>query len=775
MDRSLLSLCQLLSSDDIIVASDGTTQIKPWDHVVVYHHQAAAAKSKTTGNRNVISMIVQVVPSHRHYHPTKEESSSNTSYRILLVHSLLFQVLCQTQTRNATDTKTIHTGSEGSNITNGTRNSLLLWSISDSSHHYEYAEDTTAAASSRHDGWIIEKCHTIQPLPNEATVGIVVLYKDETMSTKRMARLLENRVIQESTILVLSEGCIVICHLKEIHTIEERQQNCFRVGTTSTFHLELLHDYDDDVTVSTREQMNFGIGQPSQYDTNDCPGYESLLVKLQCLMQGPGRPTGIILTGCAGIGKTRLAAALATTTAMGDFYISVQDLMVRASWATEEDLLEMIVPPLKYGVKLVIIDDLQVLQVSTESEVQHTVEWILVRNSISTAIDQLVENGTCVVGIARNAKQLPPELIKAGRLEVTVTMLPPTQAQREAILESLLQRPDWARKLSGALAGCVAGDLQQLCSDATAKSQHELQWNDLIEAARLCIPSQLAQLDVTKTPHCPFDGTDYAKIHEWAWSGFGGYAEIKKRIFRTVVMPWRRYLDEQVDSFSISPPRGVLFHGVTGVGKTFAAGCLAASLGLHVVRVRASDVLDKWLGGSEAAIRSLFARARGAAPCILFFDEIDAIASNRENDGVEHDVSSRILTTFLNELDGVSSNGSSGVLVMACTNRVQDLDAALLRPGRLEEHVPLARPSKEDVQQILQLVLSKVPKDDDINLDDMAELFVELNATGADIDGVCRDACSIAIRNATAISDVKLTHSQIEIAMKRWKGDTCEI
>jgi transitional endoplasmic reticulum ATPase len=211
------------------------------------------------------------------------------------------------------------------------------------------------------------------------------------------------------------------------------------------------------------------------------------------------------------------------------------------------------------------------------------------------------------------------------------------------------------------------------------------------------------------------------------------------------------------------------FHGPPGTGKTFAASCLAASLGLNVIKVRASDVLDQWLGGSEAAIRSLFARARGAQPCILFFDEIDAIACNREYGGAESDVSSRILTTLLNELDGISSSGNSGVLVLACTNRLKDLDTALLRPGRLEEHIELKHPSLEEISEILQSQLTNVPLAKDLILDDFAEVLYELKATGADVEGVCRDACSLAIRSIGESDSVVLTPAALDGALRAWK------
>eukprot|EP00522_Entomoneis_paludosa_P002277 CAMPEP_0172471870 /NCGR_PEP_ID=MMETSP1065-20121228/68043_1 /TAXON_ID=265537 /ORGANISM="Amphiprora paludosa, Strain CCMP125" /LENGTH=714 /DNA_ID=CAMNT_0013229985 /DNA_START=92 /DNA_END=2236 /DNA_ORIENTATION=+ len=312
-------------------------------------------------------------------------------------------------------------------------------------------------------------------------------------------------------------------------------------------------------------------------------------------------------------------------------------------------------------------------------------------------------------------------------------------------------------------------------------------WNDLVQSTQSLVPSQLQQLDVippplTLTSHQETNRQTpqeswYAQ-HEASWSSFAGYTTLKRRIYRTLVLPWRRIQQMQQDESgtwtAMPPPRGVIFHGPSGCGKTMAATCLGASLGLPMIRVRAADILDKWLGGSEATLRLFFEKARNAAPCILFLDELDAIATNRQDsddgDGASGGVMSRLLSTFLNEMDGVSSTavgsgGSGGVLVVACTNRMDRLDAALLRPGRLEEHVEIPLPTIIDASDILNHYFSTdqslteegidvdqktrrslfVSKD--VNLEELAKHLVEQHqATGASMEGLAREAVLRCIR-----------------------------
>jgi ATP-dependent 26S proteasome regulatory subunit len=680
--------------------------------------------------------------------------------------------------------------------------------------------------------WVLRKVPAQGKLCRGSVVEVEVVYLDPELeigfsyaASSRLENLIEDalqgRWIMRSTLLVLSvrNACAVVI----VHNVRSGPivsecasllHEAVRVGTFGTFRVVLL-PYAGCESIP--------VAKPSERPKtscpgSDCPGYESVAdhVRNLLVMQGPPAPSGVLLMGCKGVGKTRIAGCVAAEIAAASnswdvHSVSLYDVLQMASWATEDVLFMQLVPSLIKSNKeksryLVVVDDIDVLSLpDSDSISQVEPDRRLLLNSLLQAIDLLVEAGHSILGVSQDGaagSRLPPELVKASRFEKLVVVQPTSQYQRERILDQMLSdvgvddaslRQSWSVVIAGRTPGCVAADLRRLCTDAWTRAvgrfdeyvngsresaASSILWEDLCDAARDCIPSQLAMLDVIKPHRFSFEENlsspgGWLRMHQASWASFAGYESIIRRIYRTIVAPWRRHLHAcdlgaAVESIKTSPPSGVLFHGAAGVGKTLAATCLGSSLELPMIRVRSSDVLDKYLGGSEAVVRSLFARARAASPVILLFDEIDSIAGNRDNDETGTGVMSRILSTLLNEMDGVSSRLRHSVLVVACTNRLSAIDAALLRPGRLEEHIEFPLPTIDDLHALLRHFLRNVTMDRTVDLRILATRLKSRNATAAGVEGVAREAVLLALRrDHVTPNDVSLQASDFENAIQQ--------
>ncbi|KAL7533040.1 hypothetical protein ACHAXR_005007, partial [Thalassiosira sp. AJA248-18] len=644
--------------------------------------------------------------------------------------------------------------------------------------------------------------------------------------------------------------------IRDTPSTEGREVRFLRLWPYDSFAISL--DPSDDAISNESEgipRMSQSNRQPTaqgDHENFSCPGYENILQELMSLaeMNDPnGSPTAVMLSGCSGVGKSRMAAwferelsgnLASSRVAVSSF--SAKDVLLEEASSSFDQTKALYQTNLHqssnnatFPDRLLVIDDLDAIIGNADDASSATInsnlesEQLRALNAIVKLIDTAINDGTnrfFVLGLSRASwAQLPLQLARVGRFEKVVTMPPPTLDQRRRIFEFWLSTlplfdtaekestiSRWADLLAPRTAGCVAADIRRICADALTSAaarvprksvlssesdEFAVEWKDIREAARTCVPSQLSSMDVIPSSLGDNLGIneqsmDTKQEFELAWKSFGGYDMEKKRLYRTVVRPWKYHIMETASisnpndgaqassveaALGMSKPSGVLFHGPPGVGKTFAAMCLASSLGLHCVKVRASEVFNQWLGGSEANIRSIFSQARAASPCILFFDELDSLATNREGgEDATSGVQSRILTTLLNEMDGITNaGGKQGVLVVAATNRLDAIDAALLRPGRLEEHVLLSYPKSSCIQDILKIQTAKMPLDASADFMKLSDKLEASNASCAEIEGICRDACLIAMRRCSekgVLDNLSVLGSDFDEAFHRIKRNT---
>ncbi|KAG0340520.1 hypothetical protein BG004_006367, partial [Podila humilis] len=290
--------------------------------------------------------------------------------------------------------------------------------------------------------------------------------------------------------------------------------------------------------------------------------------------------------------------------------------------------------------------------------------------------------------------------------------------------------------------------LTETRSQLTASS---ISWDDFAYALETSKPSQQAEFD--------------SFVHQRRWDDFGGYGVLKKRVHQAVHWPITH--PETFKRMGVKPPMGLLLYGPSGCGKTMLVQALASESNMNFIPIKGPEIFSKYLGETEASLRRLFAMARQIAPCILFFDEMDSIGAKRGwgGDGDSagtNGVNERVLSTLLNEMDGVEER--IGVVVIGCTNQPRAIDDALLRPGRLDQLIYLGYPTLKDRQEIIDTIGKTIPLPQE---KDVREKLARstVGFSGADLDALFREAAILSLRKDINASKVNLV--EIEAVLQK--------
>lgn len=365
---------------------------------------------------------------------------------------------------------------------------------------------------------------------------------------------------------------------------------------------------------------------------------------------------------------------------------------------------------------------------------------------------------------------LDPALRRPGRLDREIEIGIPNARDREDIMKTLLKTvphsvtmEDLTRFADNA-HGYVGADLAAVCKEAgllsfkrwlegrevTAASDNSAEEESLEK--RLLVTREDIKAGFSKVgPSAMREvAIDVPKVH---WEDVGGNAVIKQKLKQAVEWPLKH--PEAFRRLGIRPPRGILMYGPPGCSKTLIARALATESGLNFLAVKGPELFSKWVGESERAVRQVFHKARAAAPSIIFFDEIDALASRRGSgdDGVSN-VSDRVLTQLLTELDGVET--LQDVVTVAATNRPDMIDRALLRPGRIDRILYVPLPDRDARKEIFQIHLAKTPVGNDVVIEELAEKTEMFS--GAEITALCREAALAALEENIESKEVRGRH-----------------
>ncbi|HEV8405460.1 MAG TPA: CDC48 family AAA ATPase [Nitrososphaera sp.] len=492
-------------------------------------------------------------------------------------------------------------------------------------------------------------------------------------------------------------------------------------------------------------------------------------------------PKGVLLYGPPGTGKTLLAKAVASETNANFYSIGGPEIMSKFHGESEERLREVFKEAEQNAPSIIFIDEIDSIAPKRE-EVSGDVEKRVV-SQLLTLMDGLKSRGKLVViGATNRPNALDPALRRPGRFDREIEIGIPDDRGRLEILQihtrgMPLTEDVNIESIAKVTHGFVGADLEALSKEAAMRSLRRIlpeinmeqskipaetlnkikvTNNDFQEALRDIQPSAMREV-VVQRPN----------IH---WDDIGGLQGVKEELAEAIEWPLKHadlFLEADVKS-----PKGILLYGPPGTGKTMIAKAVATTSEANFISVKGPELLSKWVGESEKGVREIFRKARQAAPCIVFFDELDAVAPRRGGSDGDSHVTERVISQMLTEMDGLED--LKGVVVIGATNRPDMIDEALLRPGRFDRLLEVPVPDREARMQIFQIHTRNKPLDRSVSLDKLVEMTD--GYTGADVAALVNAAAMSAIKQhidsgkkSNNKEKLKISMTHFEAAMQKVK------
>lgn len=496
---------------------------------------------------------------------------------------------------------------------------------------------------------------------------------------------------------------------------------------------------------------------------------------------GIDAPKGVLLHGPPGCGKTLIARAIAHETEANFFSVSGPEVIHKFYGESEAHLRRIFEEATRKGPSIVFLDEIDAIAPRREQVVGEVEKRVVAQ--LLALMDGLAKRQNVIVIAATNIPNaLDPALRRPGRFDREISIPIPDRKGRLEILEihsrgMPLSKDVGMTHLAEITHGFVGADLEALCREAAMICLRRLMPD--IDFARVNIPyEQLAQLEVHMD-----DFLDalrdvepsairevFVEIPNVRWEEVGGLKEVKERLVEAVEWPLK--YGPLFKQAGIRPPKGILLTGPPGCGKTLLAKAIATESGVNFISVKGPALMSKYVGESEKGIREMFSKAKQAAPCIIFFDEIDCLLPTRSADSSDSHVAERVLGQFLAEFDGVEE--LKGVLVLGATNRLDMMDRAALRPGRFDEIVDIPAPDEQDRQEIFEVHLRNKPLALEIRKEELAARMEGFN--GAEIASVCNKAALRAVRRAIeAGKDQDIEKVKVLIELKDLEAALTEV
>lgn len=466
-------------------------------------------------------------------------------------------------------------------------------------------------------------------------------------------------------------------------------------------------------------------------------------------------PRGVLMYGPPGSGKTMIAKAVAAETGAYFFLINGPEIMSKLSGESESNLRKAFEEAQKNSPAIIFIDEIDSIAPKRDKAGGEVEKRIV--SQLLTLMDGIKPSSNVIVIAATNRPNvIDPALRRFGRFDRELDIGVPDDEGRLEILRIKTRNMKLAKdinleQIAKDTHGYVGADMSQLCMEAAFQSIREKM--HLIDVDADKIDAEILNSIEISNEHFrhALSVTNPSALREnvvevpnVSWEDVGGLEDVKRELYETVQFPVEHA--DKFQKFGMQPSKGVLFYGPPGCGKTLLAKAIANECGANFISIKGPELLTMWFGESEANIRDLFDKARAAAPCILFFDEMDSIAKARGSGGGGSEAGDRVINQILTEIDGVGARKS--VFVIGATNRPDILDNAVTRPGRLDQLIYIPLPDFKSRLSIFKANLRKSPVDEAVDLEQLAKATEGFS--GADITEICQRAAKNAIRESVA-------------------------
>ena len=492
---------------------------------------------------------------------------------------------------------------------------------------------------------------------------------------------------------------------------------------------------------------------------------------------GVDAPKGVLLYGPPGTGKTLLAKAVAGETNAHFISLSGPEIMGKHYGESEERIREIFTQAEENAPSIIFIDEIDSIAPKRD-EVSGELEKRIV-SQLLTLMDGMKSRGKVVIIAATNRPDsIDPALRRPGRFDREIEIGIPDDEGRFDILSihtrgmPIDEKVD-LKQISKTTHGFVGADLEVLSKEAAMRSLRrilpeidldeekisseilqkiQITDNDFRDALKEVRPSALREVQV--------------QIPNVSWDDVGGLNELKEELKEAVEWPIK-YKDAY-DYVDVESPKGILLHGPPGTGKTLIAKALAKMTESNFISIKGPELLSKWVGESEKGVREIFRKARQAAPCIIFLDEVDALVPRRGSGGSESHVTENVVSQILTEIDGLEE--LNNVLIIGATNRLDIVDEALLRPGRFDRIIKVPNPDEKGRQHIFEIHTKNKPLDNDVKILEIVKLTEDFS--GAEIAAVANRAAITALKRyvdgkSKNVKEIKITQQDLINAINK--------